>query len=176
MLSKHKDELKRFLAAEELIKHRLRVPVVAYMTAFSYSMIRQMWKNIHGERPKNGRLPESVAPFLKSHINAAQLSSFVSIYNAIDCSGERTPNAETFLHALRIKKMMYPNIEPMAAYYAVRDVRAELTGWHKCPHCNVRYIKDLNSPYTRSCPFCSMIGLQDRKIRRPDNSMSLRAA
>jgi hypothetical protein len=78
------DELENSRVAHELIRLRLRVPIVHYLTNIHPKPLRMRWRQLHGESPHNGKLPDSVRPFITNPMMLAKLSSFVALYNRLD--------------------------------------------------------------------------------------------
>ena len=67
-------ELENMQLAQQLIRARLRLSVIRALTDVSTLTLRQWWHDIHGVRPANGKLPETVLSFIKDVEMAARLS------------------------------------------------------------------------------------------------------
>ncbi|MBK6593621.1 MAG: hypothetical protein IPG23_13230 [Burkholderiales bacterium] len=77
------EELENHRIAHELVRLRLRLPIVTHLTQIHLKPLRLRWRTMHGESPPNGRLPESVRPFVTDPLSVAELSSFVAMYNRL---------------------------------------------------------------------------------------------
>jgi hypothetical protein len=96
------DELENSRVAHELIRLRLRVPIVHYLTSIHPKPLRMRWRQIHGESPHNGKLPDSVRPFITNPMMLAKLSSFVALYNRLDEGDGRSVTAAMLLSAWEV--------------------------------------------------------------------------
>lgn len=78
------EQLEKIHVAHELIRLKLRVSIVHCLTGIHPKPLRLRWRQLHGESPPNGKLPDSVRPFITSVLALAHLSSFVALYNRLD--------------------------------------------------------------------------------------------
>lgn len=151
-------ELEKLRLAHALIEARLRLSIVRGMTGIGTRTLRQWWKDIHGVRPPNGKLPESVLSFIKDKDSAARLSAFAAFHRRLYGS-ELTP--ESLLTTWREYQRLCGAIDINAAYFAVRDVRAWIVSLSRCRACNAIFIYDTGSRHTDRCPFCDTRVLAD---------------
>ncbi|WP_284155524.1 FlhC family transcriptional regulator [Sulfuricystis multivorans] len=144
-------ELDRLRLARDLIKAGLRLAVVRSMTDIGTRTLRQWWKDIHGVRPSNGKLPESVLSFIKDKDSAARLSAFAAIHRRL-YGATLTP--ETLLSTWQEFQDICCPIDINAAYFAARDVKARIVAFPRCTQCSASFIYDRGSRHTDRCPFC----------------------
>jgi len=151
-------ELQKLRLAHALIQAGLRLSIVRGMTGIGTRTLRQWWKDIHGVRPSNGKLPESVLSFIKDKDSAARLSAFAAFHRRLYGS-ELTP--ESLLTTWREYQRLWGAIDINAAYFAVRDVRAWIVSLSRCRACRAIFIYDVGSRHTDRCPFCDTRVLAD---------------
>jgi hypothetical protein len=151
------EELENHRIAHELVRLKLRLPLVNHLTQIHIKPLRLRWRAIHAESPPNGRLPESVRPFITDSFSAAELSSFSALYNRLDGEGGTKISASMLLKALEMhRRLAHRELDINAAYFAARDVRAKIVEWRRCGRCQTSYIFDINEFHARSCPFCEL--------------------
>lgn len=152
------DQLEIHRVANELIRLKLRVPIVHYLTNIHSKPLRLRWRQLHNESPPNGKLPDSVRSFIVDALMLANLSSFVAIYNRVDDGDGRSITAAMLLRVWEMHCRIGNNILDInAAWYAIRDVRSKIVGWQRCPRCQTMFIYEPNESHARSCPFCSLV-------------------
>lgn len=151
------DELVNSRVAHELIELRLRVPIVHYLTNIHFKPLRLRWRQLHNESPPNGKLPDSVKPFIIDVMTLANLSSFVAIYLRVDDGGGKSITAAMLLRVWKMHcRIGNGDLDINAAWYAIRDVRSKIVGWHRCTRCQTMFIYEPNVSHARSCPFCAL--------------------
>jgi len=151
------EELENSRVAHELIRLKLRVPIVHYLTSIHPKPLRLRWRQLHGESPPNGKLPDSVRPFITSTKAQANLSSFVGLYNRLDDGDGRTVTAAMLLSVWEVQGLLgKDSLDINAAWYAIRDVRSRIVGWQRCARCQATFIYEPNVSHARSCPFCRL--------------------
>jgi hypothetical protein len=151
------EELENSRVAHELIGLRLRVPIVHYLTNIHSKPLRLRWRQLHNESPPNGKLPDSVRPFITDAMALADLSSFVAIYYRVDDGDGRSITAAMLLRVWKMHcRVGNSNLDINAAWYAIRDVRSKIVGWQRCTRCQTMFIYEPNVSHARSCPFCAL--------------------
>lgn len=151
------EELENHRLALELIRLKLRVPLVTYLTQIHHKPLRARWRAIHHESPPNGRLPESVRSFIRDPLTVAELSSFVAMYERLDRDGGHQVTAALLIRTWEMhRRVAHRELEINAAYYAIRDVRSRIVSWKRCGRCQTSFIYDVNALSARSCPFCAL--------------------
>lgn len=151
-------ELEKLRLAHALIEARLRLSIVRGMTGIGTRTLRQWWKDIHGVRPPNGKLPESVLSFIKDKDSAAKLSAFAALHKRLHGS-KLTP--ECLLTTWREFQRLCAPVDINAAYFAIRDIRARIVVLARCTVCSAAFIYDAGSRHTDRCPFCDTRVLAD---------------
>ena len=151
------EELENHRLAHELIRLKLRLPIINYLTQIHQKPLRRQWHAIHHESPPNGRLPESVRPFISDSLSAAELASFVGIFNRLDVGDSRKVTAAMLVRAWGMHyRLAHRELDINAAYFAIRDVRAKIVEWRRCAWCQTNFILDATDFHTRACPFCAL--------------------
>jgi predicted Zn-ribbon and HTH transcriptional regulator len=97
------------------------------------------------------------------------LSTLVAVYLTVEkrANPPAASQAEMFIQAWESRKLFTKNgmaIDVNAAWYAIRDVKAELVSWGRCKQCKATYIFDTELRETSKCPYC---GVRDIKIIGP---------
>ena len=153
------EDLERHRIAHELIRLRLRLPIVDHLTGINIKPLRRLWNAMHPDSPPNGRLPESVRGFITNSFTAAELASFVAIYSRLAPNGENHIDASLLLRSLDMHhRLAHRQLDINAAYFAVRDVRAKIVDLRRCRRCQTSFIYSVSAFHMRSCPFCAMLG------------------
>ncbi|MDO8933073.1 MAG: FlhC family transcriptional regulator [Rhodocyclaceae bacterium] len=151
------DQLEIHRVANELIRLKLRVPIVHYLTGIHSKPLRLRWRQLHKESPPNGKLPDSVRSFITDAMLVAKLSSFVALYNRLDDCDGKSVTASMLLRAWEMHgRVGSGDLDINAAWYAIRDVRAKIVMWQRCPQCQAGFIYEPNESHARSCPFCAL--------------------
>jgi len=150
------EELENHRIAHELVRLKLRLPIVNHLTQIHIKPLRLRWREIHSESPPNGRLPESVRPLIVDAITAAELAGFVAVYQRLDRANDTRVSAMMLLRGEMHLRMAHRELDINAAYFAVRDVRAKIVEWRRCGRCQTFYIFDINEFHARSCPYCEL--------------------
>ena len=151
------DQLENSRGAHELIRMKLRVPIVHYLTDIPLKPLRLRWRQLHGESPPNGKLPDSVRPFITNAMALANLSSFVALYHRLDEGDIKSVNAAMLLSVWKThRRVGGDTLDINAAWYAIRDVRSRIVDWQRCGRCQTLFIYDPGVSHARSCPFCRL--------------------
>lgn len=154
---KQLEELERFRDAYDLVKERLRVSIVCALTGVTPHFVKSMWQDVHGELSKKGQLPTSVHIFIKDPSTAAHLSGFVAYCKSKHPDLRSAVAARPLLEALREYRWLSgTEIDITTAYYAVRDVAANIVEWRYCRGCDVNHLYSIRRFSMRGCPFCRL--------------------
>lgn len=145
-------ELNNMRLAHDLVRARLRLSIVRGLTGVGTKTLRQWWKEIHGVRPPNGKLPETVLSFIRSAETAAVISAYSAFYMRL-CGHEVMPASGLFTTWLEFNRFFLP-IDINAAYFAIRDLRARIVVLARCSACSAVFIYDVGNTHTECCPFC----------------------
>lgn len=145
-------ELSNLDLAHRLVRAGMRLSVITHMTGVGVRTLRSWWKEIHGTRPSNGKLPDSVLAFIESRGDAATLAAFACFYRAVYGAAVK---GDHLLDACERFRWICGPIDINAAYYAVRDVRAGIVRLVRCPECDAKYLYDEHRRrHGDRCPFC----------------------
>ncbi|CAN7645699.1 flagellar transcriptional regulator FlhC [Acidovorax sp. LjRoot129] len=145
-------KLEQMLLARDLIQAKLRLSIVAALTGVTQEPLRKMWKELHGERSPNGKLPESALSFVNNVQMVSNLSAIVLLHQKLHKTKELTPT--TLLATWNTHVALLGPIDINAAYYVLRDVRSNMLTVMQCSRCEVSYIYDRELSLTSRCPYC----------------------
>lgn len=137
--------------ASDLIRAGLRLSIVRGLTKIGTRALRQWWKDIHGVKPSNGKLPETVLSFIRDQNSAAVVSAYAALHLRLRGT-DLSP--EALLSVWREFQRLCAPIDINAAYFAIRDVRARIVVLAHCNVCSAAFIYDAGSKHTDRCPFC----------------------
>lgn len=168
-------DIKNIQIACDLIESGLRLPLVNSLSGIeSRRLLRCLWKEIYGERPAPGQLPDSVIRYIKDYQAAAELAGFVALYRSIQesqdqsSSYDRVRNFKLILKPLTLletckefKKLTGISIDINAGYYVVRDIIFEIVLYATCKSCSASFIFDPSKRHTERCPFCRTLYITD---------------
>lgn len=144
-------ELENLRLAHDLVRAGLRLSIVRGLTDIGTRTLRRWWKDIHGVRPSNGKLPETVLSFIRDLDTAAVVSAYAALHLRLR-GRELTP--EGLLVTWREFQRLCAPIDINVAYFAIRDIRARIVVLARCNTCSAAFIYDAGSRYTDRCPFC----------------------
>lgn len=154
---KQLEDLERFRDAYELVTEGLRVSIVCALTGVTAGFVKAMWKEVHDELSKKGQLPNSVHVFVKDPSTAARLSGFVAYCKTKHTDLRTVIAARPLLTAVgEYRWLSGTAIDITAAYYAVRDVAAEIVEWRYCRCCDAHHLYSIRRFPLRGCPFCRL--------------------
>lgn len=168
-------DIKNIQIACDLIESGLRLPLVNSLSGIeSRRMLRGLWKEIYGEKPNPGQLPDSVIRYIKDYQSAAELAGFVALYRSIQesqgqfASYDGVRNFNLVLNPLTLleswkefKKLTGTCIDINAGYYVVRDIIFEIVLYATCKSCSASFIFDPSKRHTERCPFCRTLYITD---------------
>lgn len=161
-------DIKNIQIACDLIESGLRLPLVNSLSGIeSKRLLRGLWKEICGEKPNPGQLPDSVIRYIRDYQSAAELSGFVALYRSIQENQDqiesynKVRNSKLLLNPLTLletwrafKKLTGVSIDINAGYYVVRDIIFEIVLYATCRSCSASFIFDPSKRHTERCPFC----------------------
>jgi len=79
------------------------------------------------------------------------------LYNRLDDGDGKSVTASMLLRTWKMHgRVGSGDLDINAAWYAIRDVRAKIVVWQRCPHCQAGFIYEPNESHARSCPFCAL--------------------
>lgn len=145
-------DLENLRQAHDLMKVGLRLSIIRGLTRIGTRTLRQWWKDIHGVKPANGKLPETVLSYIKDRESAARLSAFAVLHRRLF---NKDLTASTLITAWREFQDVCGPIDINAAYFAARDVRVKIVLLSECRTCSATFIYDTGNKHTTKCPFCN---------------------
>ena len=144
-------ELESLQHAHDLIHAGLRLSIVRGLTDVGTRTLRQWWKDIHGVKPSNGKLPESILSFIRDKDSAARISAYAALHKRLHGT---SLTAGSLLTTWNEYQRYCGKLDINAAYFAARDVKATIVLLSRCRACNAAFIYDAGSKHTDRCPFC----------------------
>ena len=142
--------------AQQLIEAGLRLSIVHSLTGLSTTSLRQLWRDIHNEMPRKGKLPVTCMAYMRNRGDAAALSAYVGVHMMM--FGEPTSSPHDLLASWRAHQSVMRGqeirLDINAAYFALQDVRCKTVNFIWCSGCGGQYIHDHGSHLTDRCPHC----------------------
>lgn len=129
-----------FSLAYELVRRKLRTPIVHLHTGMPLAEIRELYRELHGRSPSSGLLP-SISTLLPNRQCQIYVSLFASIYRRLGGEG------------------VFKNIDIQAiiqAWVIARDIRINVAVFSTCPRCGTPYLSAPESKLPPTCPICSV--------------------
>lgn len=148
--------------AYELVRRKLRTPIVHLYTGMPLAEIRELYRELHGRSPSSGLLP-SISTLLPNRQCQIYVSLFASIYRRLGGEGvfknidiQAIIKAwDLFLDLTRnIRKKRPDNITE--AWVIARDIRINAAVLSTCPRCATPYLSAPESKLPPTCPICSV--------------------
>ena len=145
--------------AYELIRRKLRTPVVHLHTQIPLADIRGWYREVHGQSPSSGLLP-SMSTLLPNRGSQIHVSLFAAIYRRL--GGDRVLQ-EIDIHALVEAWDLFDGLTAHVdrkqpadltdAWVIARDLRAKSAQTHRCGKCLSPYLV-ADDTVPPSCPVC----------------------
>ncbi len=171
----------RMQLAIDLIERAMRTSIVARVTQLRPALLRELHREVHGDKPVAGQLP-STSGILRSPRLQASASVFVALYQALGgapSAGAVDVRALMHAHRLYLEQLSaLPAAETLgepidinAAWVIARDLTTGLAARRFCPHCAVHYLAADFSRRSLQCPICALKrGRSWRRGRGPNDS------
>jgi len=158
--------LHQFETAIELLRRGLRVSIVSHITGIHSKILRSLYREIHGCRPRSGQLP-STSGILSSRAAQATASVFAATYLSAGGSGIfRRVDLTALLsaHGLYLEltgELMPPRpgaipLDITHAWVIARDVHTGAAYFAYCGRCRIHYLLAQESRIPTSCPICAL--------------------
>ena len=140
-------EMKQFRNAESLLQLGARVPIVMEMTRLSSWFLRKLSREIHGEAPRKGQVPNSDQWYLRRR-NNLQASLFCSFYDAMKQSCTPPPDeCHLLIHSYRqlqqaVSAAGIRDLMPLdRAWWLVKALKIRSLQRACCQVCQGRYLQ-----------------------------------
>lgn len=144
--------------AEELIKFKLRPPEVYALTGYNKRRLRELYKEIHGERPKKGKLALHVNKKVDSLEKNLEIIIFFNVYRKMYPGPLIDIKVDRLIKSYKAYRLISENIIDFSlAYLVLRDIKI---GWikpTKCKRCGRIYLFNHQHPRMYKCLFCHYI-------------------
>ena len=151
---------RRSALASELIRRGLPTTVVQGLTRIKPPVLRDMWAETHGERPRPGMSPDSAYSFLrKGEVSAIEMQVALSVYAILQGKSSLLTLDDDPSTLLRTHDYMCAytgrDFSIRAIWYGVRDARTDLWMMTKCSErsCGAVYLFHTDCTNHVRCPF-----------------------
>jgi hypothetical protein len=146
--------------ALELIRRKLRTPIIHLHTQIPLADIRDWYREIHGRSPSSGLLPSmsTLLPNRNSHI---YVSLFAAIYRRV---GGKKVLQVIDIHAMMEAWDLFSTLtrhvrrkrpaDLTEAWVIARAMRAKTATMHRCSKCASSYLVAGDSKLPPACPIC----------------------
>ncbi len=146
--------------AQELIRRRLRTPIIHLHTQIPLAGIRDWYREIHGRSPSSGLLP-SMSTLLPNRNSQIYVSLFAAIYRRV---GGKKVLQVIDIHAVMEAWDLFSALtrhvrrkrpaDLTEAWVIARDMRAKAAVMHLCSKCASPYLVAGDSKLPPTCPIC----------------------
>ena len=154
----------RFTQAETLICAGARLPVVAYLTHLpAAGILRQLYVELTGRRPRQGALPQLGAHVLATGRLRLEASVLVVACGRLLQAGSSGPDA--LLGAWKTYRSLFGDrarFDINAAALVIRARRHPDFQLVTCPHCRTEQLELRSDLRHRRCPVCSRLRIASR--------------
>lgn len=146
--------------ALDLVRVGVRLTYVRAMTGLPALLLRELWRDVHGERPASGRTYCDPLSGLKTCKQRQEASTFANLYFKGDGERQKVKSLEArrFLQVWALFQGSFPGarMDPNLGWTIIRNICAHVTWREKCGHCQVSFIRHVEqSGRTARCPFCA---------------------
>ncbi|HYC03528.1 MAG TPA: FlhC family transcriptional regulator [Azospirillaceae bacterium] len=146
-----------------LIEHKLRTPLIVYHTDLSPAYLRELYKEMHGESPKAGRVPEA-QNILSSRMRVIEASLLMNLYlRYADREGARRaiqiePLVDAYDAYLQIRAGMADKnlLDINEAWVLARQYRSEELSASRCAPCAAVFFTVPDQKVETNCPACGV--------------------
>jgi len=151
--------------AYELIKRKLRMPIVHLHTRLPLADIRDWHREIHGRSPSSGLLP-SMSTLLPNRSSQIYVSLFAAVYRRI--GGDKVLqeiDIRAVVEAWDLFDTLTANLDKKRpanitdAWVIARDMRAKSALMQRCAKCAAPYLVAYDCKLPPTCPVCHEIRL-----------------
>lgn len=157
--------------ARELIRRKLRTPIVHLHTKIPLADIRDWYREIHGRSPSSGLLP-SMSTLLPNRHSQIYVSLFAALYRKV--GGNRVLQ-DIDIHAVIQAWDLFSKLtshlqrkrpaDITEAWVIARDMRAKAAVMHLCSKCASPYLVAGDSKLPPTCPICFAVRQAARSNR-----------
>ncbi len=155
----------RFRVAEALIAEGARLPVVAHLTSLpAGGVLRQLYIEVAGERPRQGALPQLGAHILSS--GRLRLQSSVLVVTASRLLNAGVPASHALLGAWRTYQRVFgdrASFDINAAALVVRARRHPDFQLVTCHRCRAEHLALRSDLPNQRCPVCRSLRMAERR-------------
>lgn len=154
-------EAASIITASQLLKAGLRPNTVALVTHLSAPVVRGLYVETYGERPRSGPDPDA-AGIIRTLSHLMHASSLMSMYAKVAENWREAVNMEALIAAYQIYDGICKTsneealISLQCAWHLARHLRSRTAEMQLCNRCSHRYIVVDNMNYRPRCPFCEV--------------------
>ena len=163
------EQYAKIALAEKLLRRRMRLTTVKFLTDLSHYMLTEIHREIAGNAASAGR-QKSTSTILSSDTRRSEASIFIKIYLHIGGDPVWTEfDIEAFIRsydvhcesmsrmaAARMAGEYEQEININYAWALARDIRSNVLRRRKCHRCKIPYVYLDSEPHTK-CPLCATL-------------------
>ena len=146
-------EIENLVLAQRLIREGLRLSIAQHLTGITTLAGRTLWREAHGTKPPNGKLPETSLYFMVTSTMACDISAFAAFYSRL-YDKKYTVSAKTLDYAYREFKRIIPHFDINAGYRVVKDMDIGYMTLKRCGECEAHFVYSPEHKRANKCPFC----------------------
>lgn len=144
--------------ALDLVRAGVRLTFVRATTGLPERLLRELWRDVHGEGPSSGRTYSDPRSGLRTGKQRQEASIFANLYFAGGENREvKSLEARRFIQAWQQYLEIIPDtsMDSTLAWTVIRNICAKVTWREKCVKCGVSFIQ-YGEIFGRAgkCPFC----------------------
>mgnify|MGYP006426117199 CR=1 FL=1 len=135
------------------------------ITGLPIERMRDLWMEIHGDRPHRGPPPRYARSLIHNMRHASHASIFIEVFRSVTgVPAEKIDkiDLDELYRVHRIYEALLPGEEPSlpiwVCWYILRDLRQEVLRIQYCCTCHTHYVEYLEQNSLRQCPHCYCIG------------------
>jgi hypothetical protein len=152
-------EARSILSASRLLKAGLRPNTVALITRLSAPVVRALYVEAHGTRPRSGPDPDA-AGIIRTLGHLLHATGLMAMYTRAAPSWREEVDMDALLSVYPIYEAACESSEEtvlislQCAWHLARHLRSRTAEMQVCQRCCHRYIVVDNMHYRPRCPFC----------------------
>lgn len=159
-------DIKMYELATKMLQHKAKTKLVYLTTYLPESVIKDIYRRLHGEMPKQGLSPTDAKIFFKNN-NMRRESNYLASLFSLD---ELTENnnelldhevAFKFLNAYEsyLKYSKKQTIDVNRAWLMMLKLQEGELTFTYCSHCKTQYLEhyDIINNHTKECVYCEKL-------------------
>ena len=161
-------DLTRISLGKRLLTLGVRPHVVSHLLSLPQKTTVNWFEQLTGYRTNRGPLKSGAIAYVKSREASRRLTVLCGIYCMI--VGTDEVNAVSHLiRTIETYNVIFCGeiVDGTYAWMAVRDLNSGIIKYRYCSSCSHNYIYNLQSAWTRKCPFCKQVKKGRKKSSKP---------